>query len=68
MRLVIFGGLVYSNCVMSEKEKGKIVKSRLDGEDFWYVVFPGERTEEFDTENEALLYLADLRKMGVKNP
>ena len=53
---------------MSEKEKGKIVKSRDDsGENFWYVVFPGERTEEFDTESEALLYLADLRRMGVKS-
>lgn len=50
---------------MSDKnEKGKIVKSKDEtGEEFWYVVFPGTRTEEFDNQQEAELYLADMRKM-----
>lgn len=46
------------------KEQGAIVKSHADGEDFWYVTFPGERAEEFDTEKEAQDYLADMRKMS----
>lgn len=46
-------------------EKGKVIKSRdTSGEDFWYVIFPGERAEEFDTEKEANDYLADMRKMA----
>lgn len=50
---------------MSDKsEKGKIIKSKDDqGEEFWYVTFPGERAEEFDNLAEAELYLADMRKM-----
>lgn len=45
-------------------EKGKIVKSKTpEGEEFWYVTFPDERAEEFDTLQEAELYLADMRKM-----
>jgi hypothetical protein len=45
-------------------EKGKIVKSKDDqGNEFWYVTFPGERAEEFDNQQEAELYLADMRKM-----
>jgi len=45
-------------------EKGKVIKSRgTDGEDFWYVIFPGERAEEFETEAEATAYLADMRRI-----
>ncbi len=47
--------------VCGVSEKGKIVKSKDDqGKPFWYVTFPGERAEEFDTEKEANEYLADM--------
>lgn len=50
-------------------EKGKVVKAReADGTEFWYVVWPGDRAEEFDTEKEANDYLADMRKMEGNKP
>lgn len=52
---------------MSKQQLGKVVKARADGEDFWYVIFPGERAEEFETEQEAQAYLEDMRKMAGGN-
>lgn len=52
--------------VLENKDKtmpGAIVKSHADGEVFFWVTFPGDRAEEFDTLPEAEQYLADRRNM-----
>lgn len=51
---------------VSKQQLGKVVKAHADGEDFWYVIFPGERAEEFDNEKEANDYLADMRKLEAR--
>lgn len=52
--------------IIEKKDKsapGVVIKSRDEDGEFFYVTWPGERAEEFETQAEAETYLADLQAM-----